>query len=99
MIQFALLAWLAAPALAPASEPETHKVTLTRTVADACAEAHRIASQGPCLRPEDCGAVRSWQRLFGTPRVERLDPSHAGPARSRWRPAAFNCPTGQVVRR
>ncbi len=49
----------------------------TQTVAEACAEARRIAAQGPCLRPEDCGAYRSWERLFGMPRTEPLNPELA----------------------
>lgn len=44
---------------------------------DPCAEAERIAAQRPCLRAEDCGALREWKRLFGAPRVEQLEPQFA----------------------
>lgn len=52
-------------------------------VRDPCTAAKRIVAQRPCLRPEDCGAFRSWQRLFGAPRIEPLDPQFAVLAASR----------------
>lgn len=46
--------------------------------ADACEIAERIARQKPCVDPEECGAYRSWQRLFGMPKLEMLEPEYSG---------------------
>jgi hypothetical protein len=44
---------------------------------DPCLTAREIASRGPCLRPEDCGAFEQWTELYGAPRTAPLDPSLA----------------------
>lgn len=71
---------------------------------DPCAMAREIASQGPCLKPEDCAAYQAWKTVFGLPEAMPLDPefvaqkgvSRASPsgARSRVRSGSpyFNCP-------
>ena len=56
---------------------------------DPCESARQIAEQGPCLRPEDCGAFESWMRLFGEPRTEWLEPQLV---ERHDRPLAFPCP-------
>ena len=75
---------------------------------DPCAAAREIARQPPCPAGGDCQALRLWQRSFGSPRIEPLDPTRAA-FRSRRlrrgaqdspdppRPSApgFVCPAGQ----
>ena len=41
---------------------------------DPCAMAREIASQGPCLKPEDCAAFQAWKMVFGRPGAVPLDP-------------------------
>ncbi len=70
MPQLGLLLWLLA-APTPDVEQMAGRVTAP------CEAARQLAAQGPCLRPEDCGAYHDWKRLFGSPRTEPLDPQLA----------------------
>ncbi|MFQ5350794.1 MAG: hypothetical protein ACE5EG_10165, partial [Thermoanaerobaculia bacterium] len=42
---------------------------------DPCDFAREIASQPPCLASGDCESLQLWERAFGLPRFEPLDPA------------------------
>ena len=70
MCHLALSLWL----LALPAEVENPVKNSYEAVQDPCAVARQIASQRPCLRPEDCAAFQDWKHLFGVPRTEPLTP-------------------------
>lgn len=91
MPQLGLLLWLLIVPGLEITPPEQLQLAEVSVPAGPCVEARRLAAQGPCLRPEDCGALQDWKRLFGAPRTEHLDPQLADRMRVRAVGTSYLC--------
>ena len=103
MVHLTFSVLLLAAVLEPGPYPDRPSEFSRWVSAEPCEVARRIAEHAPCLRPEDCGALQEWKRIFGPPGVEPLTPEVArgkatrsllspSPGGVTRRPVVFPCP-------